>query len=222
MVDEDVVDSRLQRHQLAGREHLRGRRRAYAHAARDLDLLGVRRLADHDLHEEAVALRLGQCVDAFRLDRVLRGEHQERVRQLARLARDRHLPLGHHLEQRGLHFGRSPVDLVRKHHVREHGAPLDVERLGRRPPDARADDVGRHEVGRELDAGEAAAAHLRHRRDGERLREPGHPFDQAVPARQEAHERALDHAVLADDHPLDLEQRVLEQRRGLGRQRDVG
>ena len=45
----------------------------------------------------------------------------------------------------------------------------------------------------------------------ERLRQTGHALDQAVTAGEEAHHRALDHAVLADDDPLHLEQRVLEQ-----------
>ena len=61
--------------------------RRHAHAARDLGLLDVRRLLDDDLHQEAVALRLGQRVDALGLDRVLRREHEERVRQRLRSGR---------------------------------------------------------------------------------------------------------------------------------------
>ena len=74
-----------------------------------------------------------------------------------RLSRDRHVPLGHDLEQRRLHLGGRAVDLVGEHEVREHRAPLDVELLARRAPDARADDVGGNEVGRELEPGERAA-----------------------------------------------------------------
>ena len=74
------------------------------------------------------------------------------------------------------------------------------------------DDVGRHEVGGELDPGERPADHVGERRHGQRLRQAGHAFDQAVTAGQEAYERALDHAVLADDDPLHLEERVFEQR----------
>ena len=69
-------------------------------------------------------------------------------------AADRHVALGHHLEQRRLHLGRGPVDLVGQHDVGEDRPELDVERLLRRPVDAGADEVGGHEVGRELDAGE--------------------------------------------------------------------
>ena len=55
------------------------RRRPQA-TAHDGGLLAVRRVVDEDLHHEAVELRLGQRVSAFRLDRVLRGHHEERLR----------------------------------------------------------------------------------------------------------------------------------------------
>ena len=59
-----------------------GRRGGHAHALHDLDLLVRGRVAQHDLHEEAVALGLGQRVDALGLDRVLGGQHQERRRDV--------------------------------------------------------------------------------------------------------------------------------------------
>ena len=40
---------------------------------------------------------------------------------------DRHLPFLHHLEQRRLHLGRGPVDLVGEEEVAEDGAELGVE-----------------------------------------------------------------------------------------------
>ena len=155
-------------------------------------------------------MRLGQRVDAFGLDRVLGREHEERARRGLRLSRDRDVAFGHHLEQRRLHLGRRPVDLVGEHHVREHRAPLDVEVLARRPPDPRADDVGGYEIGRELQPGERAADHPGERRNREGLGQTGHTLDQAVTAGEEADHRPLDHAVLADDHPLDLEQGLFE------------
>ena len=109
-----------------------------------------------------------------------------------------------------------PVDLVGQHDVGEDRAPLDVEVLGRRAPDAGADEVGGHEVGGELDAGELAADDLRQRRHGERLGQPGDALDQAVAVGQQAQQHPLDEPVLADDDALDLEERVLEQRGVLG------
>ena len=118
--------------------------------------------------------------------------------------------LGHDLEQRRLHLGRRPVDLVGEHEVGEHGAELDVELLARRPVDPGADDVGGQQVGRELDAGERAADDAGQRLDRQGLGQAGHALEQAVAPGEQAHEQALDGAVLADDHLLDLEQRRLE------------
>ena len=65
-------------------------------------------------------------------------------------------------------------------------------------------DVGGHEVGRELDAREAAVERARERAHEQRLAEARHAFEQHVPAGQERGQRLLDHVVLADDHLVDL------------------
>ena len=52
--------------------------------------------------------------------------------------------------------------------------------------------------------------------DRERLGQAGHTFEEAVAAGEQAHEEPLDHAVLADDDALDLEQRAFEPCRSLG------
>ena len=77
-------------------------------------------------------------------------------------------------------------------------------------PDARADEVGGHEVGRELDAVEGAAEDVGERPHGQRLGEPGHAFEQHVTAGQQRDEHALEHRVLADDDALALPQGRLE------------
>ena len=127
------------------------------------------------------------------------------------------MALGHHLEQRRLHLRRRPVDLVGEDEVGEHRAELDVERARSTVGSTcGADDVGRHEVGRELDArANVPPTTRRQRLDRERLGEAGHAFEQAVAAGEQAHHHPLDHAVLADDDPLDLEQRALEDGGGL-------
>ena len=107
-------------------------------------------------------------------------------------------------------FAGRPVDLVGEHDVGEDRAELDVERFLRRPVDPRAHEVGRHEVRRELQAGEAAAEDARHRLGGERLRETGRAFEQAVAAGEPADEEAFDHEVLAHEDALRFEQRFLE------------
>ena len=46
--------------------------------------------------------------------------------------------------------------------------------------------------------------------DGQRLGQAGHALEQDVAAGQQADEQALEHRVLADDHPLDLRERLLD------------
>ena len=77
----------------------------------------------------AVALRLGQRIDALGLDRVLGSDHDERLRHRVGVAADRDLLLGHQFEHGRLHLGRGPVDLVGQHEVGEHRAERDVELL---------------------------------------------------------------------------------------------
>ncbi len=190
--------------------HLLGVGRVDAHPLDDLDLLHAVGVVDDDLHEEAVALGLGQGVDALRLDGVLGGQDQEGLGHRVGGAGDRHLLGRHDLEQGRLDLGRGPVDLVGEDEVGEDGAELDVEGLGGRPVDAGADQVGRDEVGRELEAHERAAHHLGQGLHGQGLGQPGDAFQQAVAPGQQAHHHPLDHPVLPDDHLLDLEQGLLE------------
>ena len=176
----------------------------------DGELLVVLRIADQHLQQEAVDLRLGQRIRALGLDRVLRRHHEERRRNEMRVVADRDLALLHDLEQRGLHLCRRAVDLVGQEKVAEDRAELGVERPLLRAIDARADQVRRDEVGRELDTGERSAEHSRGRLDGQGLGESGHALDEQVALREQAHEHALEHRVLPGDDPADLEERLLE------------
>src|SRR5262249_39675882 len=90
--------------------------------AEDPPLVLLVRIAELELEQEAVELGLGQRVRALVLDRVLRGEDEERRRQLPRRPFDRHLPLLHLLEEPGLRRRRRPVHLVREQHAREDWA----------------------------------------------------------------------------------------------------
>ena len=138
---------------------------------------------------------------------------------------DRHLPLLHHLEQRRLHLRRRTVDLVREQEVAEDRALLGVEATGVGPVDARADEIARHEVGRELDTPERPAEHGSRRLDRQRLGEPRHALDQEMASGDEADEHALEHLVLACDHPLDLDECLFELRAmidRIGRRWDLG
>ena len=93
------------------------------------------------------------------------------------------------------------------------GPALELEH-SRRPSgvfvdDVRADDVGRHQVGRELDALEVQVQRLGERADQQRLAQPGHAFEQRVAAGEQAGQHAVDDLVVADDHLADLRLQAL-------------
>ena len=115
----------------------------------------------------------------------------------------------HDLEQRRLHLGRRPVDLVGEEEVAEDRAELRIESVAG-AVDAGADEIGGDEVGRELDAAEGAAEHVGERLDRERLGQAGHALDEHVPAGEQRDEHALEHPLLTHDDALDLEQGRLE------------
>jgi hypothetical protein len=123
---------------------------------------------------------------------------------------DRHLALLHHLQQGGLDLCRGAVDLVGEQEVAEDGAELRLELTLVRPVDAGADEVGGDEVGRELDALERPAEDGGGRLDRQRLRKPRYSLDQQVALGEQADEDALEHCVLAGDHPPDLVERLLQ------------
>ena len=87
-----------------------------------------RRVADPELEHEAVELGLGQRIGALLLDRVLGGQHEERLGQRVGLPADGDLVLLHGLQQRGLGLGRGAVDLVGQHDVGEDRPLHEPER----------------------------------------------------------------------------------------------
>ena len=190
------------------------------HDARDdRRLVAQPRVVDEDLEQEAVDLRLGQRVGALGLDRVLGGQHEEGPRDGVGLAAEGDLALLHDLQERGLDLGGRAVDLVGQQQVAEHRAELGGEGAGVGAPDARADEVGRHQVGRELHAAEAAAQCSGQGADGQRLGQAGHALQQHVAAGQQGDEDALEHGVLSHDDALGLVEHGLER---LGHAHRVG
>ena len=166
---------------------------------RDQVLLGRERHVE--LEEEPVELRLGQRIGALHLDRVLRGQHEERLRQRVLLLGDGDAVLLHRLEQRRLRLGRGAVDLVGQHEVAEDRSLLEAEAplAALLHDDVRAEDVGRHQVGRELDAREVQVERLGQRAHQQRLAQAGHAFEQRVPAGDQADQRLPHELVLPDD-----------------------
>ena len=150
--------------------------------------------------QEPVELALRQGIGALELHRVLRGDHHERSGQRMRLAVGRHLPLAHRLQQCALRPRRRPVDLVGQHDVGEDRSRTEEELVRLAVVEAAAGDVGRQQVGGELDAvepaGEAAGNGLAH----QGLAHAGHVFQQNVFAGQQRDYRQAHHVRLAEDH----------------------
>ena len=175
---------------------------------RSSSLTGV---ADLDHQHEPVQLGLGQGVGPFLLDRVLGGHHQERIGQRVGRVADGDLTLLHRLQQRGLHLGRGPVDLVGQHQVGEDRAALGHELALGLVVDDRAHDVGRQQIGRELDALKAHRQRVRQGLDGQGLGQAGHPLQQHVATGEQADQDAVDHRLLTDDDLADLGDKLVDE-----------
>ena len=169
----------------------------------DAPLLLGARILDHDVEHEAIELGLGQRIGAFLLDRVLRRQDEQRPIEGEPRAVDRDLVLLHRFEQRRLGLRRRAVDFVGEQDVGEHRAADEANHAASRRPvlfdHLCAEDVGGHQVGRELDAVELEVDCLRQLLDHQRLGQAGHAAQQAVAAGEERDENLADDALLADD-----------------------
>ena len=175
----------------------------------DRELSGAVDVYHPDLEEEAVELRAGQRERSGQIERVLRGDDEEEVVELARLVVDRRLLLGHRLEQRGLHLGRGPVDLVGEHDVREDRSGSEEEAVRIRVEDARSRDVRRQQVWRELDTADRDDLIVRHiiddaitERLGEgRLSGSRIILEEHVTVGEDRGDDQLDYVVASEDRP---------------------
>ena len=146
----------------------------------------------------------GSGIRSLLLDRVLRGQDEERLLERERFVADRDLMLLHRLQQRRLHLGRRPVDLIGQDEVREDRTLAGTERPFPRIIDQRADQVGRKQVRRELDAVELAMDRGRQRLDGRGLRQPGDALEQDVAPGQQRDQQPRKHQVLPDQDLANL------------------
>ena len=148
------------------RQHAADRRRRGGRIeieAEHLQLLLGARIVHLQLHHEAIDLRFRKRVRPLVFDRILRGDHHERIGKRVRRLTDGHLPLLHGFQKCALHFGRSAVDLVGENQIGEDRSEAGVEAAAGRIEDQRAGDVGRQKIGRELDALERSIDRRRER-----------------------------------------------------------
>ena len=170
---------------------------------RDLLFFGEVRIADVDFEHEPVLLSFRQSVRPFLLDGVLRGKHEKRIGQNVPRLSDGDLPFLHGFQQRGLSLRRRAVDFVGQDDVVKQravdeaklalaGAFVFLQNFG-------AGDVGGHQVGSELDAGERHRQAASERADHQRLGEARHTFEQTVSTAKQGDEQLVDDVVLSDN-----------------------
>ena len=122
---------------------------------------------------------------------------------------NRHRFFFHDLQKSGLRLRRRAIDFIRHQDIREDRAGSELKTAGLEVEDVRADDIGGHQIRRELDS---LAIHLQKAGDGsggERLGSAGHAFEQDVPAANQCQQDHLHVFSLTDDDPLrPIQQRI--------------
>ncbi|SPF47293.1 hypothetical protein SBA1_730005 [Candidatus Sulfotelmatobacter kueseliae] len=146
-------------------------------------------------------MRLGQRIGPMVLDRILRGNHQKRLRQLVGVCVHRDLALVHGLEQRRLCFGSGAVDFVGQQNVGENRAALELELLLHRRKNRDAEHVGRQHVAGELHPLKGAVNGPGQSLSERGFADPGNAFNQQVPAGENRHQSQAHHFVAAANHP---------------------
>ena len=166
---------------------------------RQLVLILDARIAHANFYEKAVLLGLGKWIRSLMLDRVLGCEDNEDRRQRATCAINCHLSLLHGFEQGRLGFSGGTVDFVCQQKIRENRPAHHPEFLRLQVENARARDIGGHQVRCELNALKFAGDRPRQRLHQQRLPNAGNAFDERVSASEQGYECEIDGLVLADD-----------------------
>ena len=121
-----------------------------------------------------------------------------------RCAVHRNLVLVHRLEQRALCLRRGAVDLVGQHDLGDHRAGPKLELAALLIEDRDTGDIGRQQVGRELDALERAADRARDRLRQHGLAGARHIFQQHMAFAHQRDQHQLNRLTLADNHFFDI------------------
>jgi hypothetical protein len=114
-------------------------------------------IVDEDLQEETVELGFGEGIGAFLLDGILSGKGHEGRREGVGLTIDGDATFLHNLEESGLGLGGSAIDFVGEKELGEDRALTNAKLLSGEVEQGMAGDIGRHQVGSELNAPEGAA-----------------------------------------------------------------
>ena len=171
------------------------------------------RIVDDHLQHETVHLSLRQRVCALLLNGVLRSQYEERLRKFISIGGDGHLTLLHGFEQCTLHLGWSTVDLICQNEVGEDRTFLCLELTIFLRVNHGTDDIGRQQVGCELDARELRINQRCQGFDGFCLCQTWHTFEQHVPIRKKSQKEGLHQMFLTDDGLIHACHQVCHKRR---------
>ena len=117
---------------------------------------------------------------------------------------DGDLAVAHRFQQGTLGPRGRPVDLVGQDHIGEDRTRLEDEIARGRVIDARTQDVGREQVGSELETPERTIDAGGEGAGQQGLPTPGHILDQDVSLGQQRHDGELDDFGLAQDNRSDV------------------
>ena len=123
-----------------------------ATGTQQLFLIDTVRVSDRQLHQKSIELRFGQRKRSDVFDRILRRDHQKRLRQRQAALLDADHSFAHRFEQRGLRLRRRAIDLIGEKYVGENRAGDEFEFLLVLVVNRHADDIRRKKIARELDA----------------------------------------------------------------------
>ena len=170
----------------------------------DLFFLMGLRIINPDVEHEAVQLRFGKRIRSFLFDGVLGRQNKKRCVQCIGFVACGYSFFLHGFEQGGLGLGRCPIDFIGEEQIAEDGATNEAKLLFAGGDigfeHVRADDVGRHQVGRKLNTLETKVEYGCDRANEQRLGHAGQPDQQGVSAREDAHQHFIEHVALTDNH----------------------
>ena len=112
----------------------------------------------------------------------------------------------HCLQQGGLRFRRSAIDLIGENKIVKYGPRLKTELALAltRVIDLRSGNVRRQQIRCELDSRKPGIEKLAELLDRACLRQPRQPLDKQISVRQEPNQQAFDHRLLPKNRFTDL------------------
>jgi len=162
------------------------------------------RIAHFDAHQETVELRLRQRESPDLVIGVLRGNHEEGVRQGARFPFTSDLVFLHGLQERALGFRRGAVDLVNQNDLGENRPGMELEAARVAVVYRHANDVRRQHVGGALDAVKVQTEQLGQHMSQDRLANARHVFDEQMATCQQADQGKADLPLFAQHNAAGL------------------